>query len=228
MRTLANGANGVDVMFLQCLLNKHGAETWVKEDGIFGARTQAAVTAFQRASSISPANGAVDALTWARFGAVTERMHAVTPYGQPTGMSCWSAAATIILGNQSVGPGRAELGAGGGLPARIDNVETFIRGRGWRLINNQSRPPLGQLVSALQRSPLWVVLEGLNLRHAVVFSGLYTDGSSSDRGTVFRVHDPWPPGGRGTVYGTPYHGNQVWVRNSGNPRPAMIAYVAQP
>lgn len=216
-------------MFLQVLLNKRGASPRLAEDGVFGPRTHAAVVAFQRTVPITPANGVAGPSTWAAFGAITERMHRVTAFAQPTGMTCWSAAATIILGNQSVGPGRASLAPNGGLRPQIDNVETFVQGMGWRMVNQQSAPPASILTSGLDRGPLWVAFQGSGFAHAVVFSGYFSDRSGNTNGLVFRVHDPWPPNSpAGTIYGTTYHGGTLFARSVSPPKAAMIAYVAQP
>ncbi|MCC6536773.1 MAG: peptidoglycan-binding protein [Bryobacterales bacterium] len=207
------------------MLNKRGASPRLGEDGIFGPRTQAAVTAFQRAQRVTPANGSVGPGTWIKFGSLTEKLHPVTAFAQPTNMTCWSAAATIIVGNMSVGPGNAALADDGGLAMPLDNVEAFVRGLGWRIVNNQTAPPEASLISALRTKPLWVAFQGGDFAHAVVMSGYYTDGAGS---TVFRIHDPWPPNsGTGSVYGTPYHDNQVVLRSISPPKKAMIAYVAQ-
>ena len=62
---LRQGANStwpkVTVRSLQYLLDSHGAK--VTADGVFGARTTAAVVAFQRARHL-PADGVVGAQTW--------------------------------------------------------------------------------------------------------------------------------------------------------------------
>jgi hypothetical protein len=225
MNNLSKGARGADVMFLQCLLNKKGAAPKLSEDGIFGDKTFNALKAFQTAQKVAPANGQAGASTWAKFGPLTEKLHPVTAFAQPTNVTCWSAAATIMLGNQSIGPGGANL-LGGGLDPEIGNVETFLQELGWRLVNHQSAPPSSTLIGALNSGPLWVVFEGANMKHAVVFSGYYTDGSEA--ATVFRVHDPWPPNsGTGTVYGTTYHGNIVKLRSVSPPVSAMIAFVGQ-
>lgn len=225
MNTLTRGARGADAMFLQVLLNKNGASPRLVEDGIFGQKTETALRAFQSARRIIPANGQAGPTTWAQLGRISERLHPVTLFAQPTGMTCWSAAATMIFGNMSVGPGAAQLGATGGLLPSLQNVETFVHGLGWRMATNMSAPPASALVSVLNRGPAWVVFEGINMKHAVVFSGYYSDGSES--GVVFRIHDPWPPN-QGTVYGTTYHGGTVRLRSVSPPVAAMVAFVAQP
>ncbi len=225
MRTLSAGARGADVLFLQRLLNKKGANPRLAEDEIFGPKTRHAVVAFQGANTIAPANGIVEARTWSRLGASVEVEHAVTLFGQPTGMTCWSAAATMIVGNMSVGPGQAQTGPTGGLGGTLQNIETFLSGLRWRLVNNQSQPPASTLISAIAGGPLWLGFEGGTFQHAVVASALYSD--RTDDGTVMRLHDPWPPG-HGTVYGTTYVGRRVTLKSVSPPRVAMIEYVASP
>lgn len=227
MRTVSLGAAGADVMFLQCLLNKQGANPQLTEDGAFGARTKAAVTAFQRSKPPLNPDGIVGAQTWSRFGALTERLHSVQLRGQPSDMSCWSVAASMIIGNMSVGPGSATLGSGGGLQMPLENIETFLAGLRWRMINNQSRPAIATLINGLRRGPLWVAYEGGSFQHAVVYSGFYTDSSGDESATVFRIHDPWPPG-QGTVYSTTYRSGVAFLRSVQPPRRAMIQYVAAP
>ena len=71
---LRQGANSawpkVTVRSLQYLLNAHGAK--LTADGVFGAKTKAAVAAFQRARHL-PADGVASAKTWGAL-AVTVRL----------------------------------------------------------------------------------------------------------------------------------------------------------
>jgi Papain-like cysteine protease AvrRpt2 len=163
------------------------------------------------------------------FGSLTERLHPVMRFGQPTGMSCWSAAATSILGNQSVGPGRATLLPSGGLSMTdLPNMETFITGLGWRIVNRQTRPPLASFLPVLQRKPLWVAFQGYNFAHAVVFSGVYSDGASDNSGLVIRIHDPWPPGSHGEIYGSTVRHGTMMVGIGRHRQAAMVAFIAEP
>lgn len=225
MQTISAGARGVEVLFLQRLLNKHGANPQLAEDADFGPRTRQAVVTFQTARSIVPPNGTADGRTWGALGLAVEASHNVRLFGQPTGMTCWSAAATMILGNMSVGPGSASTGAGGGLNPDIDNIDTFLRGLGWSLVNNQSAPPVSTFISAMTRGPLWLAFEGGTFKHAVVASAIFSDGS--DDGTVLRIHDPWPQN-RGTLYATTYQNRRVLLKSVSPPRAAMVQYVASP
>ena len=152
-------------------------------------------------------------------------MHNTHLFPQPTGMTCWSAAATMILGNMSVGPGHAHTAPNGGLRPNLENIETFLRGLGWDLVAQMSAPPASMLIPHLMRRPLWLGFEGGTFKHAVVASAVYSDGE--DDGTVFRIHDPWPPG-RGTIYGTTYVNRHVHLRSTPNRPPAMIQYAAAP
>ncbi len=62
--TLRRGARGSTVRELQQRLNAHGAG--LNPDGVFGARTEAAVRAFQRANGLPP-DGVAGPQTWARL-----------------------------------------------------------------------------------------------------------------------------------------------------------------
>jgi hypothetical protein len=227
MKTISQGSKGSEVMFLQRHLNKRGAAPALAEDADFGPKTKAAVIAFQHANHVMPANGMVTGATWAKFGPITEHIHRVVLYGQPTGMTCWSAAATMMSGtNQSIGAGTSTMFAGGGLEPSLANIEVFARGMGWRSLTNMSAPPPMQLIAGLARGPIWVVFQGTNFAHAVVFSAVFSDGDQSGNGTVFTVYDPWPAN-VGTVYSTTYVDRQVILRSEPAKPRAMIAAAAR-
>jgi hypothetical protein len=227
MKTISQGSKGAEVMFLQRQLNKRGASPALGEDGDFGPKTKAAVLAFQHANRVMPANGVVTTTTWVKFGRITEYVHHVVLYGQPTGMTCWSAAATMMSGsNQSIGPGSSTMFADGGLEPSLNNIEVFVQGMGWRNLTNMSAPPPSQLISGLARGPIWVVFQGRNFAHAVVFSAVFSDGDETGNGTVFIVHDPWPPNA-GTIYSTTYADRQVILRSEPAKPKAMIAAAAR-
>lgn len=219
MDTLDRGSRGFKVEYLQRLLNKastrrHPGATLLSEDGIFGPLTVAAVHAFQSHHGLVP--GAVGRHTWHALGLRTHYEHAhVILVGQPNRVTCWSAAATEILGNQSVGPGQATIASGGGLEPSIDNLEVFANGLGWRKLNHS--PGVQELVGLLRHKPLWIAAFGAHFKHAVVFSGVYSDGDPSGEGTMFRIHDPWPVG-FGRIYGT-FADPVSLLDNHGNPLP---------
>jgi peptidoglycan hydrolase-like protein with peptidoglycan-binding domain len=62
--TLQEGSQGPDVVVLQQRLNALGLNVGTA-DGVFGAGTKAQVIAFQNQKAITPADGVVNAATWA-------------------------------------------------------------------------------------------------------------------------------------------------------------------
>jgi peptidoglycan hydrolase-like protein with peptidoglycan-binding domain len=62
--TLQEGSQGADVVVLQQRLNALGLNVGAA-DGVFGAGTKAQVIAFQNQKAITPADGVVNAATWA-------------------------------------------------------------------------------------------------------------------------------------------------------------------
>lgn len=205
MQFLRNGSRGHQVEYLQRLLvladtRDQAERPFSGSDGVFGAETERAVRAFQGRQRGMQVDGVAGPRTWAALGLRSEREHHIHRYGQPTRTSCWSAAATMITGhNQSVGQGRARLDGDGGLDHPFENVEAFGRSMGWRMPG--ATPGVLALVALLQRGPLWIAVRHSTGRHAVVLSGVYSDGNPSGLGTMVRIHDPWPVGS-GAVYGS--------------------------
>jgi len=203
MDVIQQGSRSHQVKLLQRLLNKRRVVTpALKEDGVFGPKTKAAVTTFQSQQRLK-VDGAAGPQTWQRLGIRYDITHPVRLFAQPTSMTCWSASATMILGNMSVGPGQASI-PGGGLEPSSQNIEVFARGLGWRLHYPQTWMVSG-LASLLQRKPVWAVGGGSNWLHAIVLSGLWSDGAEDGSGTLLRIHDPWPPN-VGAVYARFYRG----------------------
>ena len=65
--------------------------------------------------------------------------HNVKLFGQPTGMTCWSAATTMLFGNvSSAGPGKANVGPTGGLKSDLQNIYPFAKGYGLTVYPYQS------------------------------------------------------------------------------------------
>ncbi len=117
--------------------------------------------------------------------------HPVTLFPQPTNMTCWSAAASMLFGNQSVGPGDASLDPSGGLVATFENVQKFADAHGLQMHSPQSWTVQGLADLLRNHGPLWVagfVPSG----HAFVISGMHGDGTPD--GTTLTIYDPWPPG----------------------------------
>jgi putative peptidoglycan binding protein/papain like cysteine protease AvrRpt2 len=207
MELLQEGARTDQVKLLQRILNKkHVFTPSLKEDGIFGPKTRAAVTMFQGQQRIV-ADGRVGPDTWQRLGIRYDVTHRIQLYPQPTNMTCWAASATMIVGNMCVGPGRAAI-PGGGLDPSPQNIEVFARGLGWRVYYPQTWG-VAALGSLLRRGPAWAVGGGSSRAgkwlHAIVLSGFWSDGAEDASGTMIRVHDPWPPG-VGSIYSRFYRG----------------------
>jgi peptidoglycan hydrolase-like protein with peptidoglycan-binding domain len=238
MQTLFRGQEQADVLFLQRMLNKRRATPRLAEDAKFGPLTEAAVIAFQRTNHVPQRDGIVTPATWAKFGAIIERDHRerVRMFAQPNNMSCWSAAATMVTGNiMSFGPagaqttpaGRFANGSvrdAGGLALALPEVETFLRGQGWRLVNSSSVPSTQALIEALTRGPAWAVVVG-HTAHAIVLTSIWSDGTAD--GTVVRIADPWPPG-YGAFYGSTYDHHSIALQSGGRRNRMGIQYLAQP
>jgi N-acetylmuramoyl-L-alanine amidase len=129
--------------------------------------------------------------------------HEVPMVPQLTGMSCWAAAAAMIVGWRDcidVRPEEVALGAGAWEEYRDglepSNVDALARTFG--LVIETPRIYSVEGVRALLErfGPLWVGAGPTGL-HVIVVSGMYGDGSPD--GTFVRVLDPWPLG-RGERY----------------------------
>ena len=209
METLHQGSRSEQVKLLQRLLNNEiGPTPLLREDGAFGPKTLAALNDFKRAERLPPGD-IVNQPVWQKLGIRYDITPNVTLFPQPTRMTCWSASATMVGGsNRSIGPGNAALGATGGLAPNAQNVEVFARGLGWRVYYPMSWTVSG-LADLLRRGPAWTVGGGSSPTgdwfHAIVLSGIWSDGDESGSGTMLRIHDPWPPG-IGSVYGRFYRG----------------------
>jgi hypothetical protein len=204
---------------------QEGCSPRLGEDGIFGPLTHAAVTSFQGRERIG-ADGIVGPITWNRLGIIIDITHRVQPFGQPTNMSCWSAAATMIIGNMSVGPGTATLGAGGGMLPGPENIRRFGDSLGWRMHYPQTWTVSG-LRFLLHRKPVWAVGGGAGFLHAIVLSALWSDGAEDGSGTMIRIHDPWPVN-QGSVYARFYRGTTVGPTPYGSQFDFLTMYVLEP
>jgi peptidoglycan hydrolase-like protein with peptidoglycan-binding domain len=227
MQSLQLGSRNAEVMFLQRLLNKKGASPAVTEDGDFGAKTRTAVISFQTKNSIKPANGVVGPMTWTGFGFLVSHSHNTQLFGQTNDMTCWSAAATMMLGsNRSIDAGAAKVNPDGSLNTRMENIELFASSLGWSIVNQISAPSTSTLISALARGPICIFFAGHHFVHAVVGSAIYSDRDNDGSGTVLRIHDPWPKN-IGTVYASPYVNREVTIRSIPARPKAQIQYMMQ-
>lgn len=129
--------------------------------------------------------------------------HEVPLVEQLTGMSCWAAAAAMLVGwrdrihidapEVARGAGRSEAYRDGLEPR---DVETFARAWGLRVARPRELS-VGELRALLaEHGPLWVGEASPGL-HVIVVAGMYGDGSPD--GSFVRIADPWPVG-RGERY----------------------------
>lgn len=212
MDTLFEWKKSLHVLLAQRLLNKMlTASHHLDEDGTFGPLTKGAVQYYQRTRHMMPIDGKITPYIWRQLGVATEIDHPVTLVGQPTGMTCWSASATMMLGSMSsVGPGAAALSGTGGLVPTEANVAAFAKGLGWKMYYPQTWTVSG-LAGLLAHGPAWAVgggAAGGGWLHAIVLSGFWSDGDPDGSGTLIRVHDPWPPG-HGSVYASLYDAGTI-------------------
>ncbi|MCB0208140.1 MAG: trypsin-like peptidase domain-containing protein [Anaerolineae bacterium] len=126
---------------------------------------------------------------------------------QLTGMSCWAAAAAMVVGWRdriSIDPGEVARGAGhwAEYATGLDPADVTSLANAWHLT---IEPPQSYTIEGLRNlieanGPIWVC-EAVPSLHAVVVTGIYGDGTVN--GTTVRIHDPWPVG-QGTIYTRPF------------------------
>ncbi|PCE24674.1 N-acetylmuramoyl-L-alanine amidase [Burkholderia ubonensis] len=140
---------------------------------------------------------------------------------QPTGKSCWAAAAAMVIGwrdQMSLTPetiasicGRTT--ATGLNPAQ---VESFAHDMGLAF-----EPPQSYTIDAFRQlledhGPLWVCADVPGL-HAIVVTGMYGDGADDGSDTYVRISDPWDrvagsPGAPGPYQNTHATGSRYILR----------------
>jgi len=235
MPILRRGSQGLAVKILQRLLNKAKTRegisgTPLSVDGGFGALTESALYAFQKRHPGLVADKVAGNQTWRALGLRAEMIHTrVQLLAQSSAGNCWSAAASMILGNQSVGHGSAKLSKKpkekDALLTTLGNHMAFARSLGWEALNYS--PTVGELVDIVCRTPVWMSAGGVNWGHVVVLSGVYSDWDEAGDGTLFRIHDPWPVGG-GRIYGS--FANPITFCNNmaGTPTPARMYQIIVP
>lgn len=211
MKVVHQGSKGYEVAYLQRLLNKSldldGVyATQLGVDGSFGAITAAALRDFQSRHKLK-VTGTTDGATWEALGLQMEKLHTnIRLMAQSNATSCWSVAASMILGNRSVGPGDADLKWTGELHPSLLNVQKFADSLGWEMLNYSPTVPM--LAGIVQRTPVWLMGGGATWAHAIAVTGVFTDWDESGDGTMFRIHDPWPVN-VGKVYGS--FGNPIRI-----------------
>jgi hypothetical protein len=209
MQLLKQGSKGPQVKLLQRLINLQHSANVLVEDGAFGPLTKGKVSAFQTSKRLTP-DSIVGPNTWRALGITVDINHPVTLFPQPTTMTCWSAAATMLFGNMSVGPGGAVITPTGGLASAHANVEAFARAFGLTIHAPMSWTVQG-FASLLRPGPLWVggvqplgSPTAIQSGHVVVVGSMWGNGNSDGKGTMLLVYDPWPPG-VGSTYGVFYN-----------------------
>lgn len=122
---------------------------------------------------------------------------------QLTGMSCWAAAAAMIVGwRDSVPVEPEEVARGSGTWASyrdgLDPADVPSLAAAWGLhLETPREITLEGLRRMLEeQGPLWAGEASPGL-HSVVLTGIYGDGTPD--GTFVRINDPWPEG-RGARY----------------------------
>lgn len=133
------------------------------------------------------------------MGNIVRIQHPVDLIGQPTSMTCWMAATSMLL-RRSVTSGTARTAPNGGLLSDANNLRDFARSNGLRLYYGQTWMARG-LIALLRKGPA-AMMGRLPSMHAVVLSGIESDGTED--GTYITIHDPWPVR-QGTIHrGLPY------------------------
>lgn len=132
--------------------------------------------------------------------------HEVPLVPQVTGMSCWAAAAAMLIGwRDSIAVDPSEVARAAGrweeYSAGLEPKDVGAFARTWGLIVEPVAPLDAQRLLRLlsTHGPLWVGEASPGL-HVVVVTGMVGDGTED--GSQLRIADPWPVG-RGERYRLP-------------------------
>lgn len=210
MEVVKRGSRGTAALMAQMLLNcrlrelgdRNGRPVEVlAEDGVFGEKSERALRDFiERGMRISRPP-LIDAGVWRRLGLQLEIDHRVPLIGQKHGGLCWQAAAEMVLGGRvTAGPGFAMRDPRGALKPDMENLKLFADSYRWRPL--QPTTNVRAFADLLRQRPIWLAgqgtaLSGRQLGHAVVVSGMWSDGDPTGTTTLLRFHDPYPgPAGR--------------------------------
>lgn len=212
MDVVKRGSRGTAALMAQMLLNcrlrelgeRNGRPLEVlAEDGVFGPKSELALRDFiERGMRISRPP-VIDGAVWRSLGLKLEIDHRVPLIGQKGGGLCWQAAAEMVMGGQvTAGPGHAARDKRGALKADMENLIRFAESYRWRPV--QPTTNVAVFAGLLRRRPIWMAgqgtaLSGRQLGHAVVVSGMWSDGDPTGTTTLLRFHDPYP-GPVGRIY----------------------------
>lgn len=212
---LKMGSRGPLVIDLQRALNSGlRPNPNLVADGVFGAKTDRAVKAFQ-AENWLVVDGQAGACTQnALYGAeaYAPTLHRIPFIPQPTNTTCW-AASTAMMTNSSVAAVKAKTPQDmwsdqAGLLNSSESDDAMTSGNRYARIHNlRCNPPmswsLAKLQGALRRGPLmfdmlWSANDYVAGRgssgHMICVVGIRGDNDPSGAGTTLRLHDPWSPG----------------------------------
>lgn len=219
MRELHRGESGYQVELLKRLLLQATKGTSVHMslslDPFFDEETEAGLKAFQSLRHMKP-TGVCDSATWRAIGLTLERLHTIQPLGQPDDHSCWSTAASIILGNFTPTVTPDQLAETGGLRNELEVIQRFGDRFGWRMLNHGATA--AEVIELLFRTPLWIATTTANSGHAVVLAGM--EGNGTPFATAVTIFDPSPVG-QGSVY-TSFLDRLVFRDRIGNEIPASL------
>jgi hypothetical protein len=179
-------------------------------DGIFGAKTAAAVKQFQKTNPPLSVDGIVGPKTMAKLfpaGGPKDISYSIRLIPQPTSSQCW-AASTAMMTKSTVAAvvkktPSSMIGSGGGLLNYSSTHQGVIQGHKYGAIHGLAcHPPMSWspelLRDTLSRSPLmfdmlWradqYVADKGSPGHMVVISGCSGEGAN----LTLSVLDPWPP-----------------------------------
>jgi N-acetyl-anhydromuramyl-L-alanine amidase AmpD len=116
---------------------------------------------------------------------------------QPTNMSCWATAAALLVGwrdQVSITPDFIAQGAGRTTKEGLNPASKPEVAAAWGL---RIEPPQSYTIDGFRdllanNGPLWVgIVTPSGSKHAVVVTGLYSDGAPDGSDTFVRITDPW-------------------------------------
>lgn len=191
-RELSPGMTGPDVLELQQMLNAAGLRRPLQPDGVFGARTQEALVAFQEQAGLEP-DGVVRAGTWQRLRLASGRF--VAPR-RPAGLIPGALALTVDVDfeAETIARSGTEFPAQWGPSINLNNFESLVRPFHWRVTDS---PAAVSAIWQVARSPFGSKLANWKTPKTLAASGAAgTRPSGADFATLSIDFAPilHPPG----------------------------------